>query len=139
MKLYIDIDGVILNNNKSGTIGPFDSNIKVGVNEFIDFVTKNFDCYWLTAWSINGEQSAIKEYIIPYLPRSARSIKFAKWVNLKTEGIDLSNYDWLWIDDQLLRAEYEILVSNGMINNYIKSEHNDPSIYNVMKELQKRI
>ena len=40
MKLYVDIDGVLLNYENDGQA---DHSI-----ELIDYITEEFDCYWLT-------------------------------------------------------------------------------------------
>ena len=39
-KLYIDIDGVLI--TTKNPVAPS------GIDRFIQFITSNFDCYWLT-------------------------------------------------------------------------------------------
>lgn len=53
MKLYLDIDGVILTKNKK---------VPDGAPELISFVLKYFDCHWLTTHCRAGANRAI-EYL----------------------------------------------------------------------------
>ena len=50
MNIYIDIDGVLLTKKQEL---PNDS------LEFIDFITKNYDCFWLTTHCRTGENKAL--------------------------------------------------------------------------------
>ena len=50
-------------------------------------------------------------------------IKPSKWYSLKTEGIDL-NSDFLWFDDVIFQAEYNVLEKINKEHCLIKVENN---------------
>ena len=56
MILYLDIDGVLLDYNT-------DTYAK-GAIELIEYVTSEFDCYWLTTHCKGDTEPAI-EYLVP--------------------------------------------------------------------------
>lgn len=113
MNLYLDIDGVLL--KKHG--GPADS-----VLEFLKYITENFDCYWLTTHSRNGEDNCL-QYLSDKMPSDAfqylEKIKPAYWDTLKTEGIDFSK-DFVWIDDYIMEIEKKFLEDGGVINSFVE-------------------
>ncbi len=78
-KLYIDIDGVLLTakNPKKAD----------NVEEFLSFITLNFDCYWLTT-HCKGEVYPVVSYLSKYFYNETmnllRKIKPTHWDTLKT-------------------------------------------------------
>ena len=132
--LYIDIDGVILSKNKGQ--GPLGLSLKENACDFIIWATQNFNCFWLTGWSVNGDKTMIKQALLPFLPKEAKHIKYAIWKDLKTEGIDLTNDQWIWIDDQLLRNEQKILSEVNMIKNFILVDTNDKSVDSMVEKIK---
>ena len=59
MNLYLDIDGVLLNH---------DSDTKANYSiELIDYITNEFDCYWLTT-HCKGDATPAIEYLSDYFP-----------------------------------------------------------------------
>lgn len=104
-KLYLDIDGVLLTKR----------NTKVAEYsvEFIDFITENFDCYWLTTHCKGNSNTAmihITKYFDDKTMKKLAKIKPTDWTTLKTEAIDFSS-DFLWIDDYPLLAEINALTT----------------------------
>jgi len=112
-KAYIDIDGVIL--TKRNTLQA------EGLHEFLDFLTKSFDCYWLTT-HCKGDVKNVLEYLSKFLDDNIMgmisTIKATNWTTLKTEAIDMTN-DFQWFDDYPLQAEIEQLKLNGKLDNLI--------------------
>ena len=106
-KLYMDIDGVLLNSKKEKPVE--------NVHELISFVVSNFDCYWLTTHCKGNSQPTI-DYLSEYFPEEdielLRAVKPTDWKTLKTEAIDFTS-DFSWIDDYVMSAEKEILFTNG--------------------------
>lgn len=86
MKLYIDIDGVLLNYDT-------DSRAEYSV-ELIDYITNEFDCYWLTT-HCKGDAEPALEYLSKYFPdetiQKLQKIKPTYWEDMKTEGIDFDS------------------------------------------------
>ena len=112
MKLYLDIDGVLL-----GTVDGT-PRLANGAGDFIDFVLGKFDCYWLTTHckgSVEPVWSYLKTYSTDDFYRSIQPIKPTRFDVFKTEAIDLSE-PFIWIDDSPLSSEIEILDQHGKLN-----------------------
>ena len=103
MKLYLDIDGVLLD---YGT----DTHAK-HVGEFIDYITAEYECYWLTT-HCKGDSSTAIAYLSSYLPpemiKKLESVKPTTWDDMKTEAIDF-DHDFVWLDDYPFNAEIGVL------------------------------
>jgi len=105
--LYLDIDGVLLT-VKHTQAAP-------GVDEFVDFVTRHFTCYWLTT-HCKGDSAPALRYLSNFLkPATVEKLRQAvrptNWDTLKTEAIDLAS-DFYWLDDSPFQAEIAYLKSN---------------------------
>ena len=103
MKLYIDIDGVLLN---------YETDTRADHSvELIDYITKEFDCYWLTT-HCKGDAGPAVEYLSSYFSgetlRKLRKIKPTYWEDMKTEGIDFDS-NFIWLDDYPFQAELSVL------------------------------
>jgi hypothetical protein len=102
-KLYLDIDGVLLAAKQTAPAS--------NVLQFINFVTSNFDCYWLTTHCKGNNQTALK-YLEKYFDRTTltklETIKPTNWTTLKTEAIDFSS-DFFWLEDFPFQSEINIL------------------------------
>ena len=107
MKLYLDIDGVLLTkrNTKAADSGA----------PFIDFVTRRFDCYWLTTHCKGNAETAVRylsQYYDPGSIARLEKVKATDWQTLKTGGIDFSS-GFYWLDDAPFESEKEQLKRNG--------------------------
>lgn len=103
MKLYLDIDGVLLD---YGT----DTHAK-HVGEFIDYITAECECYWLTTHCKGDSQTAIdylSSYLSPEMIKKLESVKPTTWDDMKTEAIDF-DHDFVWLDDYPFNAEIGVL------------------------------
>ena len=103
MKLYVDIDGVLLN---------YDTDTRADHSiELIDYITKEFDCYWLTT-HCKGDSGPAVQYLSEYFPdrivKKLTKIKPTYWETLKTEAIDFDS-NFIWLDDYPFQAEKEVL------------------------------
>lgn len=132
MKLMIDVDGVILYHRPGD--GPIGMSLKEHVDEFFKWATANFDCYWLTGWAPNGNRTLIDKMLLQHLPDEAKTINVANWNDLKTEAI--TDGDFRWIDDELLKAEREYLENNGWFDNFILVDPTEPSLKHVMQRIK---
>ena len=121
-KLYLDIDGVLLT-AKHTQATP-------GVDEFIDFITQHFDCYWLTT-HCQGDRAPALRYLSRFLlPATLEKLRLAvqptTWNTLKTEAIDLAS-DFYWLDDQPFQSEIAYLRVHGVADKLIIIDLNRPS------------
>lgn len=103
MKLYLDIDGVLLHNKEDKAADH--------AAELIEYITSEFDCYWLTT-HCKGDAEPAVEYLSSYFPEETverlTEIKPTYWDTLKTEAIDFER-DFIWLEDCPFQAEKEVL------------------------------
>jgi hypothetical protein len=129
-KAYIDIDGVILTKRNTRQAD--------ALHEFLDFLTKSFDCYWLST-HCKGDSKKVLEHLSKFvddnLMEMISTIKATTWTTLKTEAIDMTN-DFLWFDDYPLQAEIEQLKLNCKLENLIiVNLDNQDELQRVMKAI----
>jgi hypothetical protein len=111
--IYIDIDGVLL--------GTKDGRVVLANHAavFIDFVTRNFETYWLTT-HCRGTTEPVFKYLRRYAPADllARltSIKPTNFDVLKTEALQ---GDFYWLDDRPLETELAVLRSRKQFDRWI--------------------
>lgn len=131
MNLYLDIDGVLLN---------YDTDTyATGSIELIEYITKEFDCYWLTT-HCKGDSEPTIEYLSRYFPSDVieklRKIKPTYWEDLKTEGIDFDS-NFIWLDDYPFQAEQEVLKNFGTSESlYRVNLRNEDELANVLVYLK---
>ena len=131
MELYIDIDGVLLNYNTDTYAN--------GSIEFIEYITSEFDCYWLTT-HCKGETSQAIKYLSDYFPAETieklKTIKPTYWENLKTEGINFDK-NFIWLDDYPFQAELSVLENFGMSDSIYKVDlRNENELFTVLNHLK---
>jgi hypothetical protein len=121
-KLYLDIDGVLLT-AKHTQAAP-------GVDAFVAFATKYFDCYWLTTHCKGDSRSALKylsQFLLPAtLDKLKEGVLPTNWDALKTEAIDLES-DFYWVDDSPFQAEVACLQSKHVVDRLIVVDLNRPN------------
>lgn len=103
-KIYIDIDGVLLD-YKTGQPAKH-------AEELIKFITSGkYDSYWLTT-HCKGDTAPTLQYLSGHFSEKVMkrlsSIKATDWDTMKTEAIDLDS-DFIWIDDYPFQAEISAL------------------------------
>ena len=107
MKIYLDIDGVLLDYNNGG--------VADGAVELIEYVTKEFDCYWLTTHCKGAPTTAVRylqEYFSNDTMELLKKVKATDWTDMKTEGIDFDS-NFIWLDDYPFQAEMAVLENFG--------------------------
>jgi hypothetical protein len=111
MKIYLDIDGVLLTKHGEPAIG---------VLEFLKRVTKQ-DCHWLTTHCKDDSTDHVVQHLKKKLPEKTwkyiEKIKGNGWDYLKTEDIDFSS-GFLWFDDNLMYAEKEVLRQHNTLDSF---------------------
>lgn len=111
--LYLDIDGVLL--KKNGEPVPH-------LDEFIEFVVANFDCYWLTTHckgNVKPALSRFKNKVSNKTFEFIKKIKPTNWRTWKTEAINF-NQDFFWLDDGIFLTEEETLKQHNAQDNFIR-------------------
>jgi hypothetical protein len=112
MKIYLDIDGVIL--TKDLTIPEYGK-------EFISFVTTNHECFWLTTHCKGGMNDALNHLSKCYPASILEKLSMVKptdWTDLKTEAIDLDD-EFIWLEDYPFESEKMILKKANKIDSLI--------------------
>ena len=64
MKVYLDIDGVLL--TKSNT------NVAEGAIDLLNYILQNYDCYWLTTHCRNNDRSSVIGYLSKFFTNSEK-------------------------------------------------------------------
>lgn len=108
MKMYLDIDGVLLT-KKLG--------VPDGAPELIDLVTSHFDCYWLTTHCRHGTNKSLAYLAQFYDNEALKPLKTTTpcyWIDLKTEGIDFTE-EFIWLEDTPFEAEKRVLEQHGVL------------------------
>jgi hypothetical protein len=120
MKIYLDIDGVIL--TKEGKQMPF-------LKEFLLYVFNlaGEEVYWLSTHCKDGNTERVIQHLEGKVEDDVlevlKIVKGTKWEDLKTEGIDL-NSEFLWFDDNIFESEYRVLEKLNKDYCLIKVEEN---------------
>ncbi|MBG8553957.1 hypothetical protein [Hymenobacter guriensis] len=114
IKLYLDIDGVLLTTKHTQATPEVDA--------FVDFVTSHFECYWLTT-HCKGNSAPALRYLSGFLQSATvaklrNAVQPTNWDTLKTEAIDMTS-DFYWLDDQPFQAEIACLQARGVANRLI--------------------
>lgn len=114
--IYLDIDGVLLANDKYAANH---------IEKFLHYVTDNYQTYWLTTHCHNGDTNWIREYLSPICSNETMElIKRIKptekdWDIAKTEAIDFTR-PFLWFDDDLYPEEKEALLKQNCLANWVE-------------------
>jgi hypothetical protein len=132
MKIYLDIDGVLIDTKEYKPM-PY-------LKEFLTNVCdlSNGEVYWLSTHTHDGENTSPLNYFKPIVDSDIylmlEKIKPSKWYSLKTEGIDLDS-EFLWFDDVIFQAEYNVLKKINKEHCLIKIENNLDEITEYLKEI----
>lgn len=113
MNVYLDIDGVILANDKQK------ANF---ADEFLKYIVDNHEVYWLTTHCM-GDANYTLNFLNRFFDRSTfeilKKIKPTNWKVNKTEAINFAE-PFLWFEDQLFEEEVADLKSRNAFANWIE-------------------
>ena len=129
-KLYLDIDGVLLTKNLE---------VPEYLDDFVEFITSIFDCFWLTTHCKGDARTALR-YLETFLPKplinQLKQVKPTHWQTLKTEAINFEK-NFYWLDDFPFESEKKVLTSYQKLDNLIQVDLNREGellrIINVLK------
>jgi len=130
MKIYLDIDGVMVTSHHKQM--PY-------LKEFLNLVfsMSNGEVYWLTAHCQYGDNREALDYlhlqVDPEIYEILKKLKATEWEISKTEGIDL-NEEFLWFDDNVFEVEYKELEKAGKEHCLIKVKNNLEELVELFKE-----
>lgn len=116
--MYLDIDGVILTEEKGG-----DERIRPGVAEFLTWATAHMEVILLTCW----QEKEIRGKLAPRLEAlgvSTGDIGVAPWGVLKTDAMDFSR-TWFRVDDHVEPAEWTVVEGHGAADRMIVVDATD--------------
>jgi hypothetical protein len=114
MRLYLDIDGVLI---RDGKVTP-------RCFTFLRWAVDLHQPFWLSTRDAHGGHDGILQAFrlalgAPVLPAEIeallRAVRPTKWRGSKVSGIDLSS-DFVWIDDDPLRVEIDALRGRGLLD-----------------------
>jgi hypothetical protein len=109
--LYLDIDGVLL--KKDGSPSNY-------LDKFLEYVTENCNCYWLTTHARDGSNRVVQHFRDKVSDNTLlllNSIRPTNWSTYKTEAINF-NEDFLWLDDNLFLREKQDLEDNNAMRKF---------------------
>jgi len=133
MNIYLDIDGVLLANDKQ---------MAIGAEELLLYLLDNHELYWLTT-HVKGDTDWVKRYLSDYFPPTILArldeIRVTNWDTAKSEGIDFSQ-PFLWLDDDCYPDERAELEQRGVLENWVEIDlAKDPEQLNkVIDSIQAR-
>jgi hypothetical protein len=134
-KLYIDVDGVLLRRTGQQTSrGLTDFQIANHATSFLRFCTTNFDCYWLTARSREGNIAEVERAFRQAVPNPVSSeqekddlktlvsgVPVAAWGETKADAFSAEE-DFHWIDDNPDKASISWLDRNNLSDSLVVAE-----------------
>lgn len=103
------------------------------VENFLKFSISNFDVRWLTMWCPSGDMhpERMRELAdilkvdrgLVWFIRNPMSFWWPKGDDLKTNGINWDEHaagkPWVWVEDEILYKERELLRGRKCLDNYI--------------------
>lgn len=120
MKIYLDIDGVLLKDSLAESGQPANHAL-----DLLKELTSNHQCLWLTTHCHGGENH-VAEYLGKRFPESEiylSKILPTDWGTWKTDAIDFTE-DFRWIDDDVYEPEVQALAKHGCSDKLIKIDLN---------------
>ena len=112
MRLFLDIDGLFL------TIR---GELAEGTELFLKWAIEHHQPYWISSRTRDGSHTgAVNAFYNCLEPSLIQSIPTAKWNTLKTEALPLRSHDWVWIDDELLATEREVLKDSDNLDRFVR-------------------
>lgn len=129
MNIYLDIDGVLLANEK---------NLAIGAEDFIKYLVTNYPTYWLTTHCMDGDPRLavhnVGKLCKPETVELLKKIKPTSWKVAKTEAIDFSQ-PFIWFDDDLYEEEREVLIVRDVLSSwhYVDLSTNPRELLSILK------
>lgn len=134
MKIYLDIDGVLISKRNHQPVS--------NALALIDILTTHFDPFWLTR-HCKGDNLQTLYYLANFYDQTfislASKIKPTNWNNHKTEAIDYTS-DFFWIVDEPFNSEKLALEQKNCEDRLIHPKFNStPDLISVVDFLKTQI
>lgn len=131
MRLYLNIDGVLLHNEENRVVEH--------AAELIGYIVSEFDCYWLTT-HCKGDSVSVIEYLSEFFPpeiiEKLKSVKPTYWEELKTEAIDFDKR-FIWLAADPTQNELQVLRNFGASSSlYRVNLNNDNELAEILSRLK---
>ena len=113
MNIYLDIDGVILANDRQAALH---------ADEFVKYIVERYPVYWLTTHCQRPGDDPVPRISPMFKPETIEyleKIRPAYWDEMKTEAIDFTQ-PFLWFDDGLFDEEREALVQHNALDSWVE-------------------
>jgi hypothetical protein len=122
MKLFLDIDGVLLGRRQPGSEDVCLANHAL---PFLEFCNQHFECCWLTT-HCRGDTAPVFPHLLRYTPPAdhARLLALTATVlatdygTFKTEALP-ADEPFAWLDDSPTGAELEFLRERGWMSRWL--------------------
>ncbi|CCQ74194.1 hypothetical protein [Magnetospira sp. QH-2] len=126
MKMFLDIDGVLLTRQ---------GGLSVGAEIFLRHIVDKHEAYWLSTRTNNGTLDGARKAFHGLLHINLiERIQPVRWTTLKTEALPFGTENWLWIDDELMFVERQQLEAENALGNFLRINlRKQPDILNTLR------
>ena len=128
--LYIDIDGTLISISESRC---YYYPVAKNCLEFLQFVTQNFRCKFLSFHTRSGEMQEVYDVFKLATNSDELSLEWkavlnkiepVKWKTRKTQGVNFAD-DFIWIDDEIDILDKAVLAKHGTLESVVNVFVND--------------
>jgi len=114
MKLYTDIDGVLLGKSRETGLPTLANHAE----HYIEYCLANFETYWLTT-HCRGSVDMPLDYLAPYCTSNMLTLlQKLKPTDFKTFKTEALSGDFIWVDDQPTAYEMMVLQQNNWLHRW---------------------
>jgi len=134
MKLYTDIDGVLLGKSRETGLPTLANHAE----HYIEYCLANFDTYWLTTHCRGSADTAL-DYLTPYCsPEMLALLRQIKPSNFKTFKTEALSGDFIWVDDQPTAYEFMVLEQNDWLHRWyqVNTRKNENDLLSLLESLE---
>jgi hypothetical protein len=138
--VFLDVDGTLLYYpaDKSGREELELQHVCEGLDEFLEYVVRHCEPYWLTYRARLGRRDMLESHLFPHLPAVAQKIPVAHWDKSKHEAF-VPDGRFVWFDDDPEPPAVQWLhrrkLSHALVRTDRHSRQNPARMLEVLKRL----